>query len=175
MYQGCNKTALSSQQNIANSFIKLLSEKDYSKISISEICSSAGISRQTFYSLFESKENIIAFELSKKYLFDPSSECKCCGTPTLKQLSRGYAEYIIEKKDFIRLLALNKITYLMQECLSKCFSECAFPDSPVTADFVAGGLTTIAKHFCLNDSDAGDAAALEGQIFNLFSGSYIKM
>ena len=173
MYQGCNKTALSSQQNIADSFIKLLSEKEYSKISISEICSGAGISRQTFYSLFESKENIIAFELSKKYLFDPSYECKCCGAPTLKQLSQGYAGYIIEKKEFIRLLSINKVTYLMQECLFDCFTRCGFSDSPVTADFIAAGLTTIAKHFCMDDS-FNDAASLQDQIYGLFSGSYIK-
>ncbi len=173
MYQGFNKTALSSQQSIAKSFIILLKEKEYSKISISEICSRASVSRQTFYSLFESKENIIAFELKKKYSFDPASECKCCGVPTLEQLSEGYAEYIIEKGDFIKLLVDNRITYLMHESLYECLAESAFTDSPVTADFIAGGLTTIAKHFC-TDYCGIDRSHLKGIIYRLFSGAYFQ-
>ncbi len=173
MYQGSNKTAISSQQNIAASFIKLLSEKDYSKISISEICSLAGISRQTFYSLFESKENIIAFELSKNYTFDPSTKCQCSGVPTLEQLCKGYADYIIEKKDFITLLVNNNIIYLMQDCLFDCLAKCAFSASPVTADFVAAGLTAIAKHYCLGDSNLQNTSELQTVIINLFSGKFI--
>lgn len=42
MYNGCNKTALSSQNTIAEGFYRLLKEKDYSKISVSEICKEAG-------------------------------------------------------------------------------------------------------------------------------------
>ena len=35
MYQGCNKTALCSQKNIAEGFYELLKEKEYSKITAS--------------------------------------------------------------------------------------------------------------------------------------------
>ena len=52
MYCGKNKTALGSQQQIAKTLLLLLSEKSYQDISMSELCREAGISRQTFYSLF---------------------------------------------------------------------------------------------------------------------------
>lgn len=178
MYQGCNKTALCSQKNIAESFVALLREKEYSKISISEICQRAKISRQTFYTLFESKENIVAFVLAKHYEFNPTEECNCCGTPTLKQLSEGYTGYILSKKEILELLVKNNIIYMMQCCLYKTFTECAeiqISTDPInrelTADFIAAGLTTIAKHYCLH-SDEISEKDLHNYIYDLFSGKY---
>jgi len=168
MYQGCNKTAVASQFAIADSFVKLLKEKEYSKISVSEICSLAGVSRQTFYSLFESKENIVVFELAKNYLFDPEEECKCCGRkPSLEELSRGYAQFIVEKSDFIALLVRNGIIYQMQECLYHSFCKCSSDE--MTADFIAGGLTAVARHYCFSDQKM-TCSELQMKIQELFSG-----
>ncbi|MBE5843749.1 MAG: TetR/AcrR family transcriptional regulator [Butyrivibrio sp.] len=176
MYEGCNKTALSSQKNIADSFIKLLRNEEYSKISISEICKQADVSRQTFYTLFESKENIVAFVLAKHYDFQPAHECKCKGTPTLTQLSEAYSKYILSKKEILQLLVKNKIIYMMQCNLYNAFSSCKemhFDDDVVvnniTADFLAAGLTIIAKHYCLN-SDKITEDQLKALIYDLFSG-----
>ena len=71
MYEGCNKTALTSQSAIADALLNLMEEKPYTRISVSEICKSAGVSRQTFYTLFASKDNVIAYELERKYCFRP--------------------------------------------------------------------------------------------------------
>ena len=176
MYEGCNKTALSSQKNIADSFIKLLREEEYTRISISEICKQADVSRQTFYTLFESKENIVAFVLAKHYEFHPAHECKCKGTPTLVQLSKAYSKYILSKKEILQLLVKNNIIYMMQCNLYKAFTSCEgmhFDDDAVvndlTADFLAAGLTIIAKHYCLN-SDKISEDQLEALIYDLFSG-----
>ena len=178
MYKGCNKTALCSQKNIAESFIELLREKEYSKISISEICQKAGVSRQTFYSLFESKENIVAFVLNKHYEFNPTEECKCSGAPTLMQLSCGYSNYILSKKEILELLVKNNIIYMMQCCLYNTFTSCdemQTSDDPViretTADFIAAGLTTIAKHYCLH-AESITETQLKDLIYDLFSGKY---
>ncbi len=181
MYRGCNKTALCSQKNIAEGFYELLQEKEYSKITASEICKKSGVSRQTFYSLFSSKENIVAFILSKEYSFNPNEECKCSGTPTLKELSKGFSSFIVQKSDFIDLLEKNNIIYLMQETLYDGFTCCSesglspYAGSPLSADlaidFVASGLTTIAKHYVKNKSEIS-CAQLEKMIYVLFSGEY---
>ena len=173
MYTGCNKTALCSQKSIAEAFVSLLHEKEYSKISVSEICEKAAVSRQTFYSLFKAKENIVAFELSKKYLFNPNEECKCTGRPSLRELSKAYARFISDKSDFINLLVKNNIIYLMQEGLYECFLECIRKDdnweSDLAADFLAAGLSTIAKHYVANESAITDSE-LEEIIYDLFTG-----
>ena len=38
MYEGCNKTALTSQSAIADALLGLMAVKPYSRISVSEIC-----------------------------------------------------------------------------------------------------------------------------------------
>ena len=181
MYQGCNKTALCSQKSIAEGFYELLKEKEYSKITASEICKKSGVSRQTFYSLFSSKENIVAFILSKEYSFNPSEECQCKGHPSLMELSRGFSSFIVQKGDFIDLLEKNNIIYLMQETLYEGFNCCSGEynaeagncklASDLAVDFVASGLTTIAKHYVKNRSQIS-CDELEKLIYMLFSGEY---
>ena len=181
MYQGCNKTALCSQKSIAEGFYELLKEKEFSKISISEICKKSGVSRQTFYSLFSSKENIVAFILSKEYSFNPHEECCCCGYPTIKELSRGFSSFIVQKGDFIDLLEKNNIMYLMQEtlyCSFGCCGETAQTKSlngiipkNLAIDFIASGLTTISKHYVKNRAEIS-CEQLEHIIYALFQGQY---
>ena len=72
MYCGCNKTALASQRQIAAAMLELLREKPFDQISVCEISKASGISRQTFYTLFSSREEVISFILREKY------ECPNC-------------------------------------------------------------------------------------------------
>ena len=44
---------------ICNAFLNLAREKNYSAISITEICSRASVARKTLYRNFETKEDII--------------------------------------------------------------------------------------------------------------------
>ena len=65
MYCGTNKTALSSQNQISCTLLRLMEDVPFSRISISTLCREAGVSRQTFYSLFQSKENVITWTLQQ--------------------------------------------------------------------------------------------------------------
>lgn len=179
MYKGCNKTALSSQEQIADAFVDLLKHNSYSAISISGICKAAGVSRQTFYTLFESKENIILYELDRKHQFDPGQTCeKRC--MDLKDLCREYSSYIIDKRDFLSLLVRNDIIYLMHECLYDSFvsSPCFEPDRSedyrsFIAEFIAGGLSGIAKMYVLRGRDMQESQ-LENLVYDLFSGRLVR-
>ncbi|MDO4651055.1 MAG: TetR/AcrR family transcriptional regulator, partial [Eubacteriales bacterium] len=92
MYCGSNKTALMSQKAISEAFLSLLQEKDFSSISVSELCKCAGISRQTFYSLFQSKEDVICYELQKNYCFSVKEGCGC-EQFSLRDLCHTYSSY----------------------------------------------------------------------------------
>ena len=72
LYCGTNKTALASQDQIANTLLALMKEKPYDEISVSELCRCAGISRQTFYSLYQSKENVVIRILQNYYCYMPA-------------------------------------------------------------------------------------------------------
>ena len=67
MYCGTNKTALQSQRQIAEAMMALIQQKPYAQITVSELCKAAGISRQTFYTLFTSRENVMVFTLQANY------------------------------------------------------------------------------------------------------------
>ena len=56
-----------SQKCIKEAFFALLKEKNFQDITISDLCKKADISRQTFYSLFKNKENILIYELKQNY------------------------------------------------------------------------------------------------------------
>ena len=107
MYEGCNKTAIASQAAIAEALIELMKDKPYSRISVSEICKRAGVSRQTFYSLFASKDNVISFILERKYCFRPQDHECCRSSMTLEDICRAYSQYITERRDMIVLLVRN--------------------------------------------------------------------
>lgn len=56
MYRGSNPTALQSQSMIIQALLALMQEEPFAKITVKAICARAMVSRQTFYSLFDSKE-----------------------------------------------------------------------------------------------------------------------
>ena len=60
VYCGCNEKALSSQRAIACALLALMEAEPYAEISISALCRAAGVSRPTFYSLFGSKDDVVA-------------------------------------------------------------------------------------------------------------------
>ena len=175
MYRGSNKTALYSQQQIAKAFILLLRNTPYPSISVSAICKEARVSRQTFYSLFESRENIILYLLDKNLGFTPGRSCTGRSL-TLEELSREYSRYIADRREFLQLLVRNDIIYLMHECLYQSFISCPIflPGQPrirreFGAEFIAGGLAGIARIYAENpDASRED---LEQIITDLFSGN----
>lgn len=180
MYCGSNKTALSSQQQIADAFIRLLREKSYDSISISAVCREAGISRQTFYSLFESKDNLVVYELGQIHGFTPGSTCSEGGEMTLDELCREYSSYIMEKREFLTLLADNGIFYRMHDCLYQSFMDCScfLPNTDrahraYAAEFIAGGLSGAARVY-IEQGAQMSGEDLEATLRSLFSGSFFR-
>jgi AcrR family transcriptional regulator len=72
-YSGTNPTAKQSKELLANALAQLLSTKKFTQISIKEICEEAQVSRQTFYNLFDSKDDILRYylEATMKTMFAP--------------------------------------------------------------------------------------------------------
>ena len=161
MYCGSNKTALTSQKQISEAMLALLKCKSFADISVCEICKEAQISRQTFYSLFRSKENVICYELERNYCFTLHEDC-CVESLTLEELSNAYAAYIESQKDFISLLVENNLMDCMRESIYETFMSCGAEDTEeneadrcFTADFIASGLTSIAKNYVLFEDSFG--------------------
>ena len=178
MYCGNNKTACASQLQIANALLALLEEKPYSEISVSELCKKAGISRQTFYSLFSSMDNVIVYLLQNHGCYAPAApeESASC----LQALCREYCMYMIDQSDFIRTLVENHIIFLLYDSIYESLSAypCFFEDfSPskrsYVANFLAGGFTSIAKNYVMEGQSA-DVEFLTSICLDLFEGRLLS-
>ena len=166
------------QQQIAKAFILLLRNRPYAAISVSEICKQAGVSRQTFYSLFSSRENIVIYLLDKSHEFLPGQSC--AGKElTLKELSREYSRYITDRREFLQMLVRNDIVHLLHECLYQSFIACPsfLPgQSDVRrkfgAEYIAGALSGIARIYA--ETPESSREELEQTITDLFSGRLFR-
>lgn len=177
MYCGNNKTALSSQRQIAEAMMRLIREKPYRQITVSELCKAAGISRQTFYSLFTSRENVVVFTLQAQYCYAPKLTDAAPEEPRgLRQLCRGYGEYFLQNRALLETLVQNHIDYLLYDSLYEALEGCGcFLNrvEPCTrryaASFYAGGLACVARRY-VQEGCASTADDLAELLYTLFSG-----
>lgn len=107
-----NPITLQSKEWIIESLLKLLSEKPYSKITITEITSVAQLARRTFYRNFNSKEDILYMYIQK--LFDEYvnllKEVKILKLPTVAKV---YFDFWNEHLDFLILMEQNNLLYML--------------------------------------------------------------
>lgn len=66
-YRHTGKSALRSQNMIADALFELMKRKDFQKITVTEICKEAAVGRKTFYRNFELREDVIDFRLDSVY------------------------------------------------------------------------------------------------------------
>ena len=179
MYCGTNKTALQSQRQIAAAMMALIREKPFAQITISELCKAAGISRQTFYSLFTSRENVMAFTLQANYCDGPEiarPEPARGEAGGIERLCRGYSEYMLRNRQLIKLLVDNRIDYLLYDSFFEAMDNCDCFLGDVepclrsyAASFYAGGFACVARRYA-EEGCTTTADRLEAMLMTLLSG-----
>ena len=173
MYCGCNPTALSSQLQISRALIRLMLEKPFASVSVSELCRAAGVSRPTFYSLFSSMENVVIFTLQEKACELPREPA----SSPLDQLCRCYSRYIVDNRDLLKLLVENNVSYLLYnsiyDSVLSCGRQAAMPDPyrRYAAHFIAGGISGVVRQYC-GEEPPVSAEALYETMRRLFSGQF---
>lgn len=178
MYCGTNPTALLNQRQLAKALFQLMETKPFSAISVSELCREASISRQTFYSLFDSKESVVTYTLTERYCYSPETEGEdACHS--LRQMCAEYGDYLRSHADFLRTLVDNDLIYLLYDSLYDTLLDCGCFLSEMTAeirdyaaDFMAGGFTSIARTYIRTGAHT-DPTLLDGLIYGLFNGSFL--
>ncbi len=84
---------------MANSLKALLSERDYKKISISDICDRCGMNRKSFYYHFRDKYDLVNWIFD----FETDSLLKADGnTLSREEMLLGICTYFYSNKDFYR-------------------------------------------------------------------------
>ena len=118
MYRGNNPTAIQSQKMISESLVELIYKRDYSKINIKQICENARISRQTFYSLFHSKNEAIEYTLQIK-LNDFRESRVPLETLSVSLLINYFTEWVFLNKAFLQLIIKNDLSNIFADFLKR--------------------------------------------------------
>lgn len=160
MYQGTNPSALRSRNCIAEALFILLKSEKYANITIKNICQKADLSRQTFYQIFESKEEVLEYLFCG--LFSQFQEkCGYFINMTLSDLACCFFEFFRDYRDFISILVDNKMSYLLEqeferylpqiELFQKINQTELYPDYSVS--YMAGALSQMLIHWYENGMD----------------------
>lgn len=179
MYTGSNPTALQSQKMIITALLELMEKKEFSRINIKELCEKALVSRQTFYTLFNNKEEAIGLHLDtlfnafvKKYLQQKKEY-------TLKELCDNTIAYLVENKKLIRLMTNSRLDYLVKDKLEhhllnldNLLRSTTKNDQDYAIAFLAGGLMNVIVHAIKND-DFDDTEKISRLMENVISGEYL--
>ena len=113
------KSAKRSKRNIKHAFVELLCEKNFEKISVTNIIDRAGISRGTFYAHFRDTDNLLQVITDEEFsaLFDYMMKLgfeKIFSEP--KQFFSDVIAYFNEDIDYYKclLLAKNNDIFLLE-------------------------------------------------------------
>lgn len=176
MYDGENKTAQQSQQRIAEAMLSLLREQPFSELSVSELCRRASVSRQTFYSLFGTREQVLVYALQTGCRYEPAPERTSCRSACFRAFCRGYSRYIVDNRELLELLVRNDLMHALYETQYESLIRCGHfmqgmdrDERQYLVDFIASGMSSIAKTYVRTGCKA-DAETLEGIMFLLFGG-----
>ena len=139
---------LDSRNRIRFSLVSLMEQYPYSEIVVSAICQKAKVSRQTYYRLFSSKDDVLTLHLNevmKEYLL-PKILLDNASTNEFLQFFLFFAGY----KDLLKILYRNDKMYLLQHVLtrySKLFIQEPFYRVAIgynyAVDFVASTLCSL--------------------------------
>ena len=137
MYEGKNPTALQSKRWIEQALLGLMREKNFPGITVREICARADLSRQTFYNLYPSKEDVLRGFLRAQVegACERLSRERAFRGVSLRDTVRAFAEVLLSNREELLLMTGQGLGGL------------------VSAE-IANGVSLFAGQFC---GGAGDA------------------
>ena len=110
-----NIQAITSRNMIKDGLITLMKHYPYKDITITQICQEAKIVRQTFYRNFDSKDDILKFQLDgmiRLYFIAYHNE-----NNTQIQL-KNFFEYMLANKELLLLLSRNNLLFMIDKTIT---------------------------------------------------------
>lgn len=114
MYKGTNPSALRSQTWLAEALLQLMESKPFQKISVKEITEHSDLSRQTFYQLFASKEEILEYHLDQLF-HRYRQEMMNLKVKSTAELARLYFLFFDQNGQFIEQLIHNDLVGILNK------------------------------------------------------------
>lgn len=181
MYTGTNQVAITSQEMIAAACCDMMQRQPLERISVSALCKEAKVSRQTFYSLFSTKENVVIYLLTHRCAASITDYLQGKDSLTLEDICHCYALYMEENLSLIRLVLKNGLASLLVRAFYESilrsprliFSHTGTHFDDYVAYFIAGGLVTIAKRY-LDQEASFRREEFEQLSLRLFQGDFFE-
>lgn len=121
-----NRMYLQNKEKIVGSFFHLLTEKDYQQITIVDIVNNAGISRRTFYRIFQDKQSILDSyldELMISWINYVSNNRPASQQKMVKQLFKFWERFIPELTILVNANLASLILEKYNEIFPKYFID----------------------------------------------------
>lgn len=116
-----NPMAVRSKNALSQVLLKLMMYKPFAEITISDLTSRAGLSRQTFYTNFQRKEDILVYLLHG--LYQRYLDKITAARPVPDNLLIDYFIFWGDSRDFLSLLFRQNMGYLFQDANRAFFVE----------------------------------------------------
>jgi len=116
MYRGNNPAAIRSRNEILQGFFSLLEKKPLDEISVKQLMLETQLTRQTFYQIFASKEEILEYYLEtvfEKFI----SHASTCEIHNLCDAAKVFFHFFGEYRDKLMLIIRNgKSCVIQRKC-----------------------------------------------------------
>ncbi|MFD1673077.1 TetR/AcrR family transcriptional regulator [Agrilactobacillus yilanensis] len=168
MYSGHNPSAIRSRDMIVDAMFQLLKTIPFTKINIRLLTDTANVSRQTFYSIFVSREEVIQYRL--QVIFQ-EYEVALNGLPlTLHSLATLFFQFYQAHAELFNTLLDNHLDELLTVNARECMQALKLTDSATqsyTNGFIAAGLTQLLSDWHLKqDVPLSELVTLTEQLLN---------
>ncbi len=103
-------------EHLTNSMLELLKEKPISEISVSELCSMAGVGRTSFYRNYKEKEDIVKAYVERLFQ-DWVNKYKETPDLPVREVVRIVFSHFEAHRDFYTLLNERGLVYLLKDII----------------------------------------------------------
>ena len=176
-----NPISVRSKRRITDALLDLMKTEPFSKITIKDIVEKAGLTRQTFYHNFETKEDVLLYKEDEliagfvQYLFEHQ-------IVDWEDVICFFFRYWQEHADFMQLLMKNDLVYLLSMRLPTYFqtvNDIHFEKTDLTDTearlwyaFVGGAVVSVLTSW-LSSSGGLSARELAKMLTSMMDGSFM--
>lgn len=120
---------------ISEALLILMKNKEFSKINVTDITEKAGVSRLTFYRNFETKQDVLRWNISRG-IAEFMSNIDAKNIHSLREVIVCCFSFWYERKDEIQCIVEHNLSYILQEPFEYCM-KCIFEKIKINANYTA--------------------------------------
>lgn len=178
MYAGENPTAIKSMKWFSQALMKLMTEMPYKNIVIRMLCREAGLSRQTFYNLFEDKDQVLQYYLESTAM-EQFDRIEGKENLEIRDFVKAFTKYVYQQDQLIKLIAENHQESILQRAISNSIHLIEVRHASNEQDrygtaFLSGGLTQIIMCW-IYEKERIPVDELMDMIDQIISGNYYRL